>query len=68
MRTPSLSGTGWVHEDCHDNRPCLLKEMTEYNVTCLEGGVWQEPVEWPVCYTSKYLFNIKGEQQKNKAA
>ena len=28
--------------------------MTEFNVTCLEGGGWEEPLEWPVCYSCEY--------------
>ena len=29
------------------------KDMSEYNVTCLEDGTFEEPEEWPVCLNSK---------------
>ena len=29
------------------------KDMSEYNVTCLEDGTWDEPTEWPVCFNCK---------------
>ena len=43
--------------------------MTEFNVTCLEGGGWEEPLEWPVCYSCEYrrdtLIDIlKGTQSR----
>ena len=25
------------------------RDMPDFNVSCLEGGVWDEPKEWPVC-------------------
>ena len=29
------------------------REMTEYNITCMPGGNWDEPDEWPVCFGCK---------------
>ena len=29
------------------------REMEEFNVTCLPGGLWDGPTEWPVCVPSK---------------
>ena len=29
------------------------KHMTEYNISCMPGGSWDEPLEWPVCYNCK---------------
>ena len=29
------------------------REMTEFNVTCLPGGSWTEPEEWPTCLLCK---------------
>ena len=34
------------------------REMTEYNVSCLPGGSWDEPLEWPVCFDCKLTFNL----------
>ena len=31
------------------------KEMTEYNVSCLPGGSWDEPAVWPICLPCKFL-------------
>ena len=25
------------------------RDMGEYNVSCLEGGSWDQPAVWPVC-------------------
>ena len=29
------------------------REMTEYNISCLPGGSWDEPDVWPVCFNCK---------------
>ena len=29
------------------------KDMTEYNISCMPGGSWDKPLEWPVCYNCK---------------
>ena len=34
------------------------REMTEFNVTCLPGGSWTEPEEWPICLLCKFLDNL----------
>ena len=34
------------------------RDMPEYNVTCLEGGTWDEPKEWPICLQCKIAFKI----------
>ena len=33
----------------------LDKEMPEFNVTCLEGGSWDEPEIWPICLACKLV-------------
>ena len=30
------------------------RDMTEFNVTCLGDGTWEDPTEWPVCVPCKY--------------
>ena len=32
------------------------KDMSEYNVTCLEDGSFDEPAEWPVCFNCRLLI------------
>ena len=36
------------------------KDMTEYNVTCLDDprGTWDEPKEWPVCFNCKSCYLV----------
>ena len=29
------------------------RDMAEYNVSCLEGGTWDQPAVWPVCLPCK---------------
>ena len=29
------------------------RDMPEYNISCLPGGSWDEPLEWPVCFNCK---------------
>ena len=29
------------------------REMEEFNVTCLPGGAWDNPIEWPICVHCK---------------
>ena len=29
------------------------REMTEFNITCLPGGTWDNPPEWPICILCK---------------
>ena len=29
------------------------RDMTEYNISCMPGGSWDEPLEWPVCHNCK---------------
>ena len=35
------------------------REMTEFNVTCLPGGTWEEVIEWPNCLLSINKRNNK---------
>ena len=32
------------------------RDMPEYNISCLPGGSWDEPLEWPVCFDCKYIL------------
>ena len=34
-------------------------EMTEFNVTCLEGGLWSEPEVWPICLPCELTIAAK---------
>ncbi len=34
------------------------RDMPEYNISCLPGGSWDEPLEWPVCYNCKLRYSI----------
>lgn len=29
------------------------RDMPEFNITCLPGGAWDEPIVWPICLASK---------------
>ena len=29
------------------------RDMQEYNISCMPGGSWDEPLEWPVCHNCK---------------
>ena len=31
------------------------REMVEFNVSCLPGGAWDNPLEWPVCLPCKFI-------------
>ena len=31
------------------------REMVEFNVSCLPGGAWDNPIEWPICLPCKIL-------------
>ena len=31
------------------------RDMPEFNITCLPGGAWDEPLEWPICLGSKSI-------------
>ena len=33
------------------------REMTEYNVSCLPGGNWDEPEIWPICLPCKFCLS-----------
>ena len=35
------------------------REMTEYNISCLPGGSWDEPEIWPICLPCKFLLYFK---------
>ncbi len=49
---------------CEDNEPKLYFEedrnMTDFQVQCVQGGRWVRPMIWPKCAESKLLrlFNI----------
>ena len=30
------------------------RELTEFNLTCRQGGVWDQPAVWPSCLRCKY--------------
>ena len=32
------------------------RDLPEYNISCLPGGSWDEPLVWPVCYNCKYYL------------
>ena len=34
------------------------REMPEYNISCLPGGSWDEPLEWPVCFDCKLTLTL----------
>ena len=34
------------------------RDMGEYNVSCLEGGSWDQPAVWPVCLPCKCRLQI----------
>ena len=34
------------------------RDMAEYNVSCLEGGSWDQPAVWPVCLPCKCRLQI----------
>ena len=34
------------------------RDMAEYNVSCLEGGAWDQPAVWPVCLPCKCRLQI----------
>ena len=31
------------------------RDLPEFNISCLEGGIWDEPKEWPICLECKSL-------------
>ena len=35
------------------------REMEEFNVTCLPGGAWDNPIEWPICVHCKLKKNFQ---------
>ena len=35
------------------------RDMPEYNITCLPGGAWDEPIVWPICLASKIINQSK---------
>jgi hypothetical protein len=56
---------GSVSYRCQSDDTYFLSDNTveEFNVTCLPGGVWEDPKEWPVCvdceFTQSCLFSFK---------
>ena len=47
---------GTVSYKCQSEDTYFLWDNTveEFNVTCLNGGLWEEPEEWPECVACKY--------------
>ena len=31
------------------------RDLPEFNISCLEGGSWDEPKEWPICLACKFF-------------
>ena len=43
---------------CQSDETYFLWDNTqlEFNVTCLNGGFWDDPDEWPICVECKHPF------------
>ena len=35
------------------------RDMPEFNITCLPGGAWDEPIIWPICLAGKSVDSYK---------
>ena len=33
------------------------RDMPEFNITCLPGGAWDDPIIWPICLASKSVIS-----------